>query len=279
MERVALISGCSSGIGRATAHALRDEEWSVMATAREPATLGALQDRGCRTARLDVTAADEVEAVVDETLDRWGRIDCLVNNAGYSQLGPVEDISNDRLRRQFAVNVHGAHRLTRAVLPAMRDRADGTIINVSSVTGRLALPGAGAYAASKFALEALSASLRAEVSPFGIDVVVVGPGSVQTNFHERASDELAGLERTAAYDPLYRIIEDWEAADGFGPTALEAEEVAAVIVNAASATRPEARYPAGPIGRYAPWVTLIPARVRDRVYRAVLWATSLRADR
>lgn len=279
MERVALITGCSSGVGRATAEAFRQEEWSVVATARNESDLETLRERGCQTASLNVRDDDEVDQVVEETIDAWGRLDCLVNNAGFSQVGPVEDVSVDRVHQQFDVNVYGPHRLTRAVLPHMRERGDGTIVNVSSALGRLALPGTGVYAGSKFALEAMSDALRAEVSPLGIDVVLIEPGYVATSFRERASNELAALTRTEAYEGLYRLLDDWEAADGFGPTSLEAMDVADAIVNAASATQPDPRYVVGSTGRFATLAGYLPGSLRDAVYRMILRATSLRSGR
>jgi len=175
MAKTVLITGCSSGIGRATALAFLDEEWSVWATARDEDDVADLADEGCRTAELDVTNARDCERVVERVLDTEGRIDCLVNNAGYGQFGPLENVSLEELHAQFDVNVYGPHRLVREALPHMRERGDGTIVNVSSVSGRIATPGNGAYSGSKFALEAMSDALRAEVDDFGVDVVVVEP--------------------------------------------------------------------------------------------------------
>ncbi|MFB6134139.1 MAG: SDR family oxidoreductase, partial [Halanaeroarchaeum sp.] len=173
MERTVLITGCSSGIGRATAQAYLDEDWTVYATARNEADLGALDEMGAKTRELDVTKPAQCRAVVDEVVDEQGRLDVLVNNAGYAQFGPLEDVPPRDLHAQFDVNVYGPHRLIRAALPHLRGAGEGTIVNISSVTGRIATPGMGAYAGSKFAIEAMSDALRAEVAQFGIDVVVV----------------------------------------------------------------------------------------------------------
>ena len=143
--KTVLITGCSSGIGRATAEAFLDEGWEVYATARNPADVETLGDRGCTVATLNVTEDDDVVRVVDRIVDEQGRIDCLVNNAGYAQFGSLEDVPTDAVHRQFDVNVYGPHRLTRAVLPHMRRRREGTIVNVSSAAGRVAFPGGGAY--------------------------------------------------------------------------------------------------------------------------------------
>lgn len=276
MERCVLITGCSSGIGRATASAFLDEEWDVMATARNREALGALKDDGCRIASLDVTDEESIHRVVDQTLDEIGRIDCLVNNAGYSQVGAFEDMSTSRVERQFAVNVFGPHRLTRAVLPHMRRREDGTIVNISSILGRLALPGTSAYAGSKFALEAFSDALRAEVSPLGIDVVVIEPGPVPTQLKDRAGRELAALARTDDYEGLYRLIDDWRVLDG-GPGSATVDDVADVVVNAASSTQPEPRYVVGGLGVLGSLARYVPAQYRDSLYRLALRATSIRS--
>lgn len=278
MQRVVLITGCSSGIGEAAARAFLDEEWTVMATARNRADLDALREAGCYTAALDVTNEAQVESVVAETIDRWDRIDCVVNNAGFTQPGPVEDIPIDRLQAQFDVNVHGPHRLVRAVLPHMRNRENGTIVNVSSGLGRLSIPGMGAYSGSKHALEAMTDALRAEVSPIGIDVVLIEPGAVNTDFDRRAAAELRGIHRTREYASLYKLIDDWVAVDGFTPAELSSRDVAEVIVNAASATQPEPRYAVGTTGQLAGIAGMLPASLRDAAYRFLLRVTSIRGQ-
>lgn len=279
MDRCVLLTGCSSGIGHAAALAFREEEWDVVATARNEADLNELAEYGCHTAELDVTNADQAVAVVEQAIAACGRLDCLVNNAGFSSVGPMEDITSERLREQFEVNVFGPHRLTRAVLPHMRARGNGTVINVSSNLGRVSLPGAGAYAASKFSIEAMSDAMRAELSPLGVDVVVVEPGPVSTSFRARARRELEIIERTDDYSSLYGIIDDWASIDGFGPADLDSREVADVIVNAASATQPAARYPVGTVARLANVARFVPDRIRDSMYRVVLRATALRSSR
>lgn len=276
MERCALITGCSSGIGRATALAFIDEEWDVVATARDEADVVDLADRGCVTAELDVTDPTAVHDVVESTVDKRGRIDCLVNNAGYSQVGALEDVPASRLHRQFDVNVYGPHRMTRAVLPHMRRREDGTIVNISSVQGRISLPGTGPYAASKFALEAMSDALRAEVDPHGIDVVVIEPGPVATEFKRRAGREVETIEHSHAYEDLYGLIEDWRALGDAG--SVSPTTVADAIVNAASATDPEPRYVIGSIGAVGSIARFVPGSVRDSLYRLLLKAAAKRRE-
>ncbi|XVH30688.1 SDR family oxidoreductase [Haloferacaceae archaeon DSL9] len=264
--KTVLITGCSSGIGRATALAFREEGWTVYATARNPADIQTLSDAGCQLATLDVTDGEDVTRVVDRILDEEGKIDCLVNNAGYGQFGPIEDIPVERVHEQFDANVYGPHRLIRAVLPHMRREEDGTIVNLSSVAGRVSFPGGGVYCGSKFALEAMSDALRGEVEEFGIDVVLVEPGPVDTQFSERAESEVNGVERSGAYDRFYEIFEDTKAIGGGGPGAVDPERVAADIVNAASSTKPVARYPVGTIAELSTFARFIPDGIRDKLF-------------
>ena len=264
-----LITGCSSGIGRATAAAFRAEGWETYATARDVDDLAALADDGCHTDRLDVTDDGDVQRVVDRIEDEHGRLDCLVNNAGYGQLGPVEDVPVEDLHRQFDVNVYGPHRLTRAALPVMREGDGGTIVNLSSLSGRVSTPGSGPYAASKFALEALSDALRVETAPFDVNVVLVEPGPVDTGFTDRADDETDGLLRTGAYESLYEVIDDYDVV-GPGPATVAATDVADVVVNAASCTNPSARYTVGSLARAFSYARFLPDGVRDRLYRLTL---------
>ncbi|WP_338741921.1 SDR family oxidoreductase [Haloplanus salilacus] len=264
--KTVLITGSSSGIGRATADAFLDEGWEVYATARNPADVETLGERGCSIATLDVTEDDDVERVVDRILDEQGRIDCLVNNAGYAQFGPIEDVPADAVHRQFDVNVYGPHRLTRAVLPHMRRRREGTIVNVSSVAGRLAFPGGGVYCGSKFALEAMTDALRAEVDEYGVDAVLIEPGPVETAFTDRAADELEGVERSGAYESFYEVFEDTQAIGGGGPGAVPPERVAEDIVDAASSTKPASRVPVGTLARVSVLGRFVPDAARDRLF-------------
>ncbi|GAA0510832.1 short chain dehydrogenase [Halorubrum aquaticum] len=269
VQKTVLITGCSSGIGRATAHAFNDEGWTTYATARNPADVETLGEAGCELATLDVTDQSDVDRVVDRILDEEGAIDALVNNAGYGQFGPMEDVPTERVHEQFDVNVYGPHRLTRAVLPAMRRERDGTILNVSSVAGRVSFPGGGVYAGSKFALEAMSDALRNEVREFGVDVVVVEPGTVRTDFSDRVSretdpEEADGLERSSAYEAVYAFFDDTGLIGGDGPGAVEPELVAGEILNAASATKPPARVQPGTPARVGVLARFLPDAIRDK---------------
>ncbi|MES3517622.1 MAG: SDR family oxidoreductase [Natronomonas sp.] len=266
-QRTALITGCSSGIGRATVRAFLEEEWQVYATARNPADIETLgEEPGCQIATLDVTDPDDVDRVVDRIVDEAGRIDALVNNAGVGVVGPIEDVDADALAGQFDVNVAGVHRLVRAVAPHMRDREDGTIVTVSSVAGRLAAPGMGVYAASKHAVEGYSDALRLELEPFDVDVSVVQPGPVKTGFRRKAVSASERLDRTDAYDDVYTFQEDATLLSEDGPLAADPADVAAVIVEAAVSTNPDPRYQVGPFSRLLVASRLLPDRLRDRAF-------------
>lgn len=264
-----LITGCSSGIGRATAEAFVESGWVVYATSRDPDDITDLAERGCRTDSLDVTVDADVERVVGRIDDEMGRVDCLVNNAGYGQYGPLEDITVERLHRQFDVNVYGPHRLSRVVLPMMRSRGDGTIVNLSSFYGQVATPGGGAYAGSKFALEAMSDALRLEVDTFDVDVVLIEPGPVLTGFNGRLEDELDELGRSPEYDWLYETIEEFNLAASSLPVASEPEDVATLIHDVAHMSNPKARYPVGPVGKLMLYSRFLPDGVRDSMYRVL----------
>ena len=264
--KTVLITGCSSGIGRATALAFAEEGWTVYATARDPADIESLADAGCETAELDVTEQDDIDRVVDRILDEHGVISCLVNNAGYGQFGPVEDVPMAQVEQQYEVNVYGPHRLIKSVLPHMRREEDGTIINISSVAGRVAFPGGGVYCGSKFAVEGMSDALRAEVEPFDIDVVVIEPGPVKTGFTERAEDEVDGIDRSGAYEDFYTMFDDTQAIGGDGPGSVEPERVAEDIVDAASSTKPPARIPVGKAASAAVLARFLPDSARDAVW-------------
>ncbi|NHN47245.1 SDR family oxidoreductase [Halostella sp. JP-L12] len=258
-----LITGCSSGIGRATARAFDANGWDVYATAPDPANMTELADEGIEIAALDVTDDRSVETAVDDVLEQAGHVDVLVNNAGYGQIGPVEELPTDQLIEQFQVNTFGPHRVTRAVLPSMRERGDGTIINLSSIYGRTTMLGQGAYCGSKFALEALSDTLRGELANTGVDVVLVEPGPVETNFGNVALAQKGELERTGAYEWFYNMYDSRKAIDKM-PGYVQPEDVAEVILRAASAAEPDARYLVGPPAKPVPLLKLVPDKLRDR---------------
>jgi len=266
MTKTVLITGCSSGIGRITAEIFHRKGWRVYATARNPDDVSELAEKGMATPALDVTDDGQVREVADEMIEEEGRVDVLVNNAGYGQMGAIEDVPVERVEHQFDVNVYGPHRLTRAVLPQMREQGDGTVVNISSVAGQLSAPGMGVYSGSKHALEAMTDALRAEVDGFGIDAVLVEPGPVKTSFNERADSELEGLETTDVYEDLYEAVEEFEE-DAENRLGVGPEKVARTIYKAASAKDPKARYTVTLSFRMMRLGRNVPAKWRDRVYR------------
>ncbi len=274
MAKTVLITGASSGIGRASAEAFLADDWTVWATAREESDIEDLGEDGCETAELDVTNPRECERVVEALIEAEGRLDCLVNNAGYPQFGAVEDVSTAALHEQFDVNLYGPHRLIREALPHMRARENGTIVNVSNVAGRIAFPNQGGYAASKFALEGLSDALRMEVEEFGIDVVLVEPGPVETNFDDRAEEELDELDKSGAYDWLYQAHEDSNLVGIQDALSVTPGTVALTIRDAASASDPEPRYPVGQGAQLLLMLDYLPARWRDAAFGVIRKLTS-----
>lgn len=195
-SKAVLITGCSTGIGRATALRLAGACWTVYATARRPETLTELEAAGCHTLALDVTDEQSMQAAVAEIERAEGAVGVLINNAGYSQSGAIETVPLEAVRRQFETNVFGLVRLTQLVLPKMRAQRWGKIVNVGSMGGRLSFPGGGHYHATKHALEAISDALRFELRGFGIDVILLEPGLITTEFGEAATASMADVELT-----------------------------------------------------------------------------------
>ncbi len=247
--RTALVTGSSSGIGRATALRLHRAGFVVYATARRLDTLADLAGEGIHTLSLDVTDEASMRAAVDRVTAERGHVDVLVNAAGFELAGAVEEIPPDQVRRQFDTNVFGLARLTQLVLPGMRAQRYGRIINISSIFGRFAMPGFAYYAASKHAVAAFSDALRLEVAGFGIRVVQVEPTAARTGFATNAvwADGSGG-----PYGQFHEALTRWHAETFAGPPhnlagrlAVSADDVAKVITRAATARRPRTRYPVG----------------------------------
>src|SRR3954471_18341009 len=186
-SKAVLVTGCSSGIGRATAEHLAQHGWTVYASARRREAIADLEAVGCRLLALDVTDEASMAAAVAAVEAQEGAVGVLVNNAGYSQSGAVETVPLDEVRRQFETNVFGLARMCQLVLPGMRRQRWGKIVNLSSMGGRLVFPGGGFYHATKYAVEAISDALRFEVKGFGVDVILIEPGLIRTAFGETAS--------------------------------------------------------------------------------------------
>lgn len=264
-----LITGTSSGIGRATAHTFVGAGFPTFATARKEADLTELVAIGCVPLLLDVTDGASREAAVKAVVERHGAVGILVNNAGYAEYGPLEEVSLDRWRKEFETNVLGLVGMTQLVLPGMRVRRRGQIVNVSSMGGLLSFPGGSAYHASKYAVEALSDVLRFEVAPFGIDVVVIEPGLIKTRFGDTALGAEAPVDHAGPYAGLSRIL-DTRVRTLYAPTARGAgpEVVAKVILGAAMSARPRTRYKVQAAAHLLPTLRhVLPDRAWDRVMR------------
>jgi NADP-dependent 3-hydroxy acid dehydrogenase YdfG len=242
-SKAVLVTGCSSGIGKATAEKLVADGWTVYATARRPETLTDLERQGCKTLALDVTDEASMTAAVEAVNRAEGAVGVLVNNAGYSQSGAVESVPIDDVRRQFETNVFGLLRMCQLVLPGMREQHWGRIVNLSSMGGRVVFPGGGIYHATKYAVEALSDALRFEVRGFGVEVIIIEPGLIVTNFGETAS---ASVQTGGPYADFNRAVAETTAGAYRGPMAKLGggpETVANTIAAALKAEHPKTRYP------------------------------------
>jgi NAD(P)-dependent dehydrogenase (short-subunit alcohol dehydrogenase family) len=244
-SKAVLITGCSTGIGRATAEHLAARGWTVHATARRLESIQDLAAKGCKVLALDVCDDASIRAAVETVERAEGAVGVLINNAGYGQEGAFEEVTMDAVRRQFETNVIGLTRLTQLVLPGMRRQRWGKIVNVSSIGGKLTMPGGAFYHATKHAVEALSDALRFEVGGFGIDVVVIEPGPIKTAFGDTAIASVG-----AGQDSPYRAFNDrllhniHDAYEGrLAAFAAGPEAVAKVIERAITASRPRTRYP------------------------------------
>ena len=276
-----LITGCSSGIGRAAAASLHDAGLRVYATARRVDVLVGLASRGITTLALDVTDEQSMAQAVAAVEADAGSVGTLINNAGYGLYGPVEQIPMAEIRRQFETNFFGLVRLTQLVLPGMRRRrGGGRILNVSSMGGRATLPGGAFYHASKYAVEAFSDALRMEVAQFGIQVVLIEPGPVKTPWTDTAAGSLAdaaggsatdgggGGDPYAAYKAAVGVSFGRTTSGFVARLGSDAQDIAKVISRAATARRPHTRYLINPVAKGVVALNqLLPGRVYDAVIR------------
>ncbi|HEV2092510.1 MAG TPA: oxidoreductase [Rubrobacter sp.] len=276
VSRAVLITGCSTGIGRATAERLASSGWRVYATARDVGKIASLADRGCELLPLDVTDEDSMRAAVEEVERREGAVGVLVNNAGYSQSGAVEEVPMEKVRRQFETNVFGLTRMCQLALPGMRRQGWGRIVNISSMGGRLTFPGGGYYHATKYAVEAVSDALRFEVAGFGVEVVVVEPGLIRTGFADAATGSMAGTTSPAGSPyagfnaGVAKVVRDNYERGPFLRLGGGPEAVAATIERAITADRPRTRYAVTPSAHLFIWLRrLLPDRAWDALVRTV----------
>lgn len=271
ITRTALVTGASSGIGEETARRFQGLGYTVYGAARRTDRLEKLAAEGVRPLAMDVTDDASMTAGIARIIEETGRIDVLVNNAGYGSYGAIEDVPIDEARRQFEVNLFGLGRLVQLVTPHMRGQKSGTIINISSMGGRLTTPLGGWYHATKYAVEALSDALRMELKPFGIDVVLVEPGGIRTEWAGIAADHLEETAEDSAYSDQIRAV----AGSMRNESVQRRQSPPAVIANTVerivTARRPRTRYAVGFMAK--PLITarrVLPDRAFDRVISAAL---------
>jgi len=236
-----LITGSSTGIGRAAAEFFADKGWNVAATMRTPKKNSLRERKNLKKYRLDVTDKDSIKKAVSQTIKDFGKIDVLLNNAGYGAMGPLEAATDNEIKRQFDVNLFGLLDVTRAVLPNMRRNKSGIIINISSVGGRMTFPLLSLYHGTKFAVEGISESMNYELNPLGIKVRLVEPGGVKTDFAGRSMNLFNN--KLKAYEPIVSNLRKAWHNDSFVPGT--ARGVAKVIYKAATSKRKKMRYVSG----------------------------------
>ena len=269
MSKTALVTGASSGIGEETARTLHKLGYTVYAAARRTDRLKQLTNVGIHALTMDVTDDESMTSGIEKIIAETGRIDVLVNNAGYGSYGAIEDVTLDEARRQFEVNVFGLGRLTQLVLPHMRAQRSGTIINISSMGGRLTTPLGGWYHATKYAVEALSDALRMETAPFDIDVVVIEPGGIRTEWSGIAADHLEETAEGSAYASQIKAVANSMRSESTNKRQSPPSVIADTVKKIVTARKPRTRYVVGFAAK--PLVTLrrlLPDRAFDRLMSA-----------
>jgi short-subunit dehydrogenase len=262
-SKVAIVTGASSGIGEVTAALLRANGYAVHAGARRVERMKPLADSGVVTRALDVTDDGSMTAFVDGVIADEGRIDVLVNNAGYGSYGALEDVPIEEARRQFEVNVFGLARMTQLVLPTMRAQHHGYVVNVSSMGGKIWEPLGSWYHATKFAVEGLSDSLRLELKPHGVKVVIVEPGSIATEWRDISAEHALGSSGESAYAAQAHALARVYAS----PTGSKPDVVAKAILKAVSTRNPRTRYA---IGQGAKPITYARRVMPDQAFDALV---------
>lgn len=249
MGNVALITGGSSGIGEATARELKRRGFTVYAAARRVEQMRPLEAEGIHVLPLDVTDEASIQSCVAAILDREGRIDVLINNAGYGSYGAVEDVPIEEARRQFEVNIFGLARLSQLIVPTMRENRSGKIVNITSIGGKIYTPFGAWYHATKHALEGWSDSLRIELAPFKVDVIIVEPGGIKTPWGKIAVDHLRQTSGTGAYAAAVAKAAEGMAKLYAGKQLSDPSIIAKTIGKAVTARKPRTRYAAGYMAR------------------------------
>lgn len=267
MSKIALVTGASSGMGELTAILLNQKGYKVYGAARRTDRMKTLEEKGISILPLDLTNDQSIVDCVESILQKEGRIDILINNAGYGSYGAVEDVSIEEARRQFEVNLFGMARLTQQILPSMRKNRFGRIVNISSIGGKMYTPFGAWYHATKHALEGWSDCLRIETKPFGINVVVIEPGGIKTEWGIIAADNLKQTSGAGAYARnANKTADNMKQMYSSGKNLSNPELVARVIVKAATIDKPKTRYAKGYFAKQVLWMRKwLSDRMFDRI--------------
>ena len=262
-KRVALVTGASSGMGKAFAKALLAEGMVVYAVARRVEPMDELKRLGAITLPMDITSEQDVQRVAERIRQDHGALDVLLNNAGFGLYGAMEDITLEQARYQFEVNLFGLARLTQLLLPGMRERRRGTIVNISSMGGKVYTPLGSWYHASKHALEGWSDCLRLELQQFGIHVVLIEPGAIETEFGQVLVQGLEAQNGTGAYREMVQKVASATERSHASGTLSQPQVIVELLLKAVRSRRPRTRYTAG---KYARPMMLIRKWLGDRIY-------------
>ena len=266
MKKVILITGASSGIGKATAQLLLEKGHTVYGAARRQEKMKDLEALGVRLLKMDVTEDASMTAGIDQIIREEGRIDVLVNNAGYGSYGALEDVPMSEARYQFEVNIFGLARLCQLVIPYMRKQKSGRIINVSSIGGEAGEPHGAWYHATKFALEGLSDSIRMELRQFGIDVVIIQPGAIKTEWNAIAREQLLKVSGHTAYGKLAHQHARFLQSVDEGTMGSEPIVIAKAIAKSIAAQKPKLRYAVGGGAKIAKFMKrILPDSTHDKM--------------
>ncbi len=266
-KRVALVTGASSGIGETTVERLLEDGWIVYGAARRVEKMEALKSKGAKILKLDVSVDESIIDAVAEIMANEGRIDALINNAGFGLYGAVEDTDIADARYQFEVNLFGLARLTQLVLPQMRKQKAGAIVNISSMGGKVYTPLGAWYHATKHALEGWSDALRVELKPFGINVVIIEPGAIETEFAEVMADPMIERSGDTAYGEMAKKMKKVTLDTYASGKASPPDLIAKLIVEAVNRKKPKTRYVAGYMARPVMFMRKI---LSDRMFDWIL---------
>jgi len=262
-KKIIIVTGASSGFGKETVRQLLNEGNTVYAGARRTEKMKDIEKLGAKVSKLDITSDESVDQFVGEIISKHGRVDVLVNSAGYGAYGMVEAVSLENAQRQYDVNVFGAARMTKAVLPHMRKRGTGSIVNITSIAGRLTTPMCAWYSSSKFALEAYTDALRREVRKFGIKVVIIEPGAMNTGFYEVAEKKVREIKHPKEYnDSVEAFLNEMKKAYKNPPSP---KKVVKVIVSAINSKSPKARYAIGTDAKMGALMARLPDKLQDSI--------------